>query len=237
MSSRFVSGGTISSSGEVSKDAPAVSSSTADAKPLHAGAKIKEWEIVQQELEAERKRREEQRVKAASGEGERSLFEILEANKAAKQAAFEEQSKLRNQFRALDDDEIEFLDDVRAAKRAEEDRVRRETEDGLRAFRERQKGGGGGGTLVVGGDRDAGVDDEGESWGVGKKRKRVKDRDVKGVRRRVSSGEADAEKKAVEPQTVKAVEVETNKKSQEAAKLPEKKSLGLVGYGSDSDDD
>ncbi|KAH7133601.1 N-terminal domain of NEFA-interacting nuclear protein NIP30-domain-containing protein [Dactylonectria macrodidyma] len=237
MSSRFVSGGTISSSGEVSKETPAVSnSSTADAKPLHAGAKSKEWEIVQQELEAERRRREEQRVKAASGEGERSLFEILEANKAAKQAAFEEQSKLRNQFRALDDDEIEFLDDVRAAKRAEEDRVRRETEEGLRAFRERQKGAGGEAS-VVGGDRDAGVEDEGESWGVGKKRKRVKDRDVKGVRRRVSSGEVEAEEKVVETQTVKATKSETNKKTEEAAKPPEKKSLGLVGYGSDSDDD
>lgn len=82
MSSRFVSGGTISSSGEVSKDAPA-SGSTASAKPLHAGAKTKEWEAVQQELEADRRRREEQRVKAASGEGERSLFDILEANKGS----------------------------------------------------------------------------------------------------------------------------------------------------------
>lgn len=82
MSSRFVSGGTISSSGEVSKDAPA-SDITASAKPLHAGAKTKEWEAVQQELEADRRRREEQRVKAASGEGERSLFDILEANKGS----------------------------------------------------------------------------------------------------------------------------------------------------------
>ncbi|KAL6403000.1 uncharacterized protein AUP68_12331 [Ilyonectria robusta] len=211
MSSRFVSGGTISSSGEVSKDAPA-SGSTASAKPLHAGAKTKEWEAVQQELEADRRRREEQRVKAASGE---------------------EQSKLRNQFRALDDDEIDFLDDVRAAKRAEEDRVRRETEEGLKAFRERQKGGG---EAPDAGGEDVGVEGEGESWGVGKKRKRVKDREVKGVRRRVSNGEADIEKKAAKEQPIKTVESEV-KKPEEATKPPERKALGLVGYGSDSDDD
>ncbi|KAK7409200.1 hypothetical protein QQX98_008633 [Neonectria punicea] len=219
MSDRFVSGGTISSSGEISKDAPAGSA----AKPLHAGAKSKEWEAVQQELEADRRRREEQRVKAASGDGERSLYEVLEANKAAKQAAFEEQSKLRNQFRALDDDEIDFLDDVRAAKRAEEDRVRRETEEGLKAFRERQKGGGG--------PEREGEGEGGESWGVGKKRKRVKDREVKGVRRRVSSGEADSVVK--EQQTKKG----EGKDAEERAKPPEKKALGLVAYGSDSDDD
>ncbi|KAK7430783.1 hypothetical protein QQZ08_002572 [Neonectria magnoliae] len=221
MSDRFVSGGTISSGGEISKDAPVGSA----AKPLHAGAKSKEWEAVQQELEADRRRREEQRIKAASGHGERSLYDILEANKAAKQAAFEEQSKLRNQFRALDDDEIDFLDDVRAAKRAEEDRVRRETEEGLKAFRERQKGGGGPER-----EGEGEGEGEGESWGVGKKRKRVKDREVKGVRRRVSSGEADSVVK--EQQTKKG----EDKDAEEPAKPPEKKALGLVAYGSDSDD-
>ncbi|KPM39487.1 hypothetical protein AK830_g7067 [Neonectria ditissima] len=228
MSNRFVSGGTISSSGEISKDAP--TDNTSAAKPLHAGAKSKEWEAVQQELEADRRRREEQRIKAASGDGERSLYEVLEANKAAKQAAFEEQSKLRNQFRALDDDEIDFLDDVRAAKRAEEDRVRRETEEGLKAFRERQKGGG------AGGESGAGAEGEGESssWGVGKKRKRVKDREVKGVRRRVSSGEADAESNVVKEQPTKS---EDKVVAEERAKPPVKKALGLVAYGSDSDDD
>lgn len=75
MSSRFVSGGTISSSGEISKEAPSAPSA-ATTQP----AKSKEWEVVQQELEAERKRREEARVKAAAGD-ERSLYDILQANK------------------------------------------------------------------------------------------------------------------------------------------------------------
>ena len=43
--------------------------------------KQREWEVVQKELDDERRKREEARVKAAEGGGERSLFEILEANK------------------------------------------------------------------------------------------------------------------------------------------------------------
>lgn len=74
MGDRFVSGGTISSSGEVSKDT--------ESKPAApAAVKNTEWEAVQKELEAERKRREEARVKAASGEEEKSLYDVLQANK------------------------------------------------------------------------------------------------------------------------------------------------------------
>ncbi|RSM16576.1 hypothetical protein CEP52_000278 [Fusarium oligoseptatum] len=224
MSNRFVSAGTIGSSGEISKDTGASAASTE--QPLYDSAKNKEWEAVQKELDAERRRREEQRVKAATGE-------------AAKQAAFEEQTKLRNQFRALDDDEIEFLDEIRANKRAEEERVRRETEEGLKAFRERQKGDAGEKPQ----DEPA-AEGEGESWGVGRKRKRVKERDVKGLRRKVSAVEEDD--KDEEP--AKQRETEVKKKQSEEAKVPEskvetstkppeKKGLGLVGYGSDSDSD
>ncbi|EGO59663.1 hypothetical protein NEUTE1DRAFT_33905, partial [Neurospora tetrasperma FGSC 2508] len=48
---------------------------------------------------------------------QKSLYEVLQANKAAKQAAFEEANKIKNQFRALDDDEIEFLEGVAERKR------------------------------------------------------------------------------------------------------------------------
>ncbi|CAP65397.1 uncharacterized protein PODANS_6_9010 [Podospora anserina S mat+] len=47
----------------------------------------------------------------------KSLYEVLQANKAAKQAEFEEKSKLKNQFRALDEDEIDFLDEVERRRR------------------------------------------------------------------------------------------------------------------------
>ncbi|POR35444.1 Uncharacterized protein TPAR_04364 [Tolypocladium paradoxum] len=212
MASRFVSCGTISSSGEVSKDATAATPQpevSASAQPPLA--KSTEWEAVQQELEAERKRRDEARLKAATGE-EKSLYDVLQANKAAKQAAIEEQNKLKNQFRALDNDEAEFLDEVRERARREEERVRRETEDGLRAFRERQKGGGGGSDVVP----EAGERLEEEQWGAGRKRKRGgRERDVKGVRRKVG---------------------DAGEKPEQVAKRPkEKKASVLVDYGSDSD--
>lgn len=54
---------------------------------------------------------------------------------AAKQEAFEEANRLKNQFRALDDDEIGFLDELRGREREEEARVRKETAEGLDAFR------------------------------------------------------------------------------------------------------
>lgn len=235
MSNRFVSAGTIGSSGELSKDTGATAAPTE--QPLYDSAKNKEWETVQKELDAERRRREEQRVKAATGDGEQSLYDILQANKAAKQAAFEEQTKLRNQFRALDDDEIEFLDDIRANKRAEEERVRRETEEGLKAFRERQKG--------DTGERpqdEPSAEGEGESWEVGRKRKRVKERDVKGLRRKASAVEEDdKDEEPAKQRETKAKkqpeEAKAESKAETSTKPPEKKGLGLVGYGSDSDED
>lgn len=74
MANRFVSGGVIDSSGEVAEKGQGKGESA------NNSSKNSEWEAVQKELEAERKRRDEQRIKAASGE-EKSLFEILQANK------------------------------------------------------------------------------------------------------------------------------------------------------------
>lgn len=151
---------------------------------------------------------------------------------AAKQAEFEEQSKIRNQFRALDDDEIEFLDEIRANKRAEEERVKRETEEGLKAFRERQKG-----DTVQDEATDAQEGDE--SWEIGRKRKRNKEKNGKGFRRKVGSVEETDKKdgKPVEDISQKVEEDKPQVATQPAAKPPEKKGLALVGYGSDSDDD
>ncbi|KAJ7487719.1 N-terminal domain of NEFA-interacting nuclear protein NIP30-domain-containing protein [Mycena galericulata] len=50
----------------------------------------------------------------------RSLAEKLAANKIAKQEEWEEKTKLANQFRALEEDEIMFLDSVRERQEAEE---------------------------------------------------------------------------------------------------------------------
>jgi hypothetical protein len=115
---------------------------------------------------------------------------------AAKQAAFEEANRIRNQFRALDDDEIDFLHGVRDEKRAEEERVKRETEERLANFRKAQQlVGGGGSGADIGEDGGAGVVVEDEEWvaAAGRKRKREKEKVgvLKGVKvkRRTSQTE------------------------------------------------
>ncbi|KAL7958181.1 N-terminal domain of NEFA-interacting nuclear protein NIP30 domain-containing protein [Trichoderma compactum] len=237
MSSRFVSGGTIS--GEGSKDEAVA----AAREPL--AKKSVEWETVQHELEEERKRREHARAELAEG-GQQSLYDILQANKAAKQAAFEEQNKLKNQFRALDDDEIEFLDEVRAKERAEEERARREVEEGLKAFRERQKSTGGGGEASGTAREDGGGEEE--EWVVGGRKRKRHEREVLGVKKKavgggdggkdefggVDRGDGDDGKKKGESEGEKEKEKE---RERESPKEEKKASLGLMAYDSDSDDD
>ena len=90
MTSRFVSGGTIA--GDDGIEPPASSSTAPKPLPLpppqqsaqwnkEAPKKNPEWEAVQRELDAERRRREEARKSAVEGSGEKSLYDILQANK------------------------------------------------------------------------------------------------------------------------------------------------------------
>ncbi|EFQ32504.1 hypothetical protein CGRA01v4_05937 [Colletotrichum graminicola] len=264
---RFVSAGAIDvKTGEAvvaeeTKNGDGTTAAAAATTAIEAKKKA-EWEIVQRELEAERKRREEARVKSVEG-GEKSLYDVLQANKAAKQAAFEEANKIKNQFRALDDDEIEFLDEVREAKRAEEERVRRETEEGLAAFRRAQgqgqkrpgdggdddddasEGGGGadGGAAAaagVSGARDDGAGKAEEEWAVGPRKRRKREKGGFGVRR-----DAAAERKtSVGEKATAATAIGGGEKKEDAAEGSPRapppangKKLGLVAYGSDSDDD
>jgi hypothetical protein len=77
MSNKFVSGGIIGPGGETTnEEAP----NSSEQQPRQAGANAAEWEVVQKQLEAERRQREEQRVKAATGD-EKSLYDILQENK------------------------------------------------------------------------------------------------------------------------------------------------------------
>ncbi|KAJ5459215.1 hypothetical protein N7530_011159 [Penicillium desertorum] len=94
-----------------------------------------EWLRAQQELEEERRRKAE----LGKQDDGKSLFEVLERNKMAKQEAFEEKSRLRNQFRSLDEDEVEFLDSVLESTRAKEAAVKRETAEQLEAFHRRRE--------------------------------------------------------------------------------------------------
>ncbi|KAF9068112.1 N-terminal domain of NEFA-interacting nuclear protein NIP30-domain-containing protein [Rhodocollybia butyracea] len=66
----------------------------------------------------------------------RSLAEKLAANRVAKQEEWEEKTKLANQFRALEEDEIMFLDSIREKEEAEE-KARREMDgEEVKGFKE-----------------------------------------------------------------------------------------------------
>ncbi|BGP07437.1 hypothetical protein JCM10049v2_003269 [Rhodotorula toruloides] len=66
----------------------------------------------------------------------RSLFERLQENKTKKQEAFEEQLKFKNHFRALDEDEISFLDSMVEDGNEEEKERKKQIEEELRSFRQ-----------------------------------------------------------------------------------------------------
>ncbi|CAA7266552.1 unnamed protein product [Cyclocybe aegerita] len=105
--------------------------------------------VSQDEIDTAKARREEQWRAAYARLGQeppplqqedhydgRSLAEKLAANKIAKQEEWEEKNKLANQFRALEEDEIMFLDSIR--ERQEEEERRRKEQDGeeLKNFKE-----------------------------------------------------------------------------------------------------
>jgi len=105
--------------------------------------------VSQSDIEAARARRDEQWKAAYARLGQapppvpqedaydgRSLAEKLAANRAAKQEEWEEKNKLANQFRALEEDEIMFLDSMREHQEKEErERKERDGEE-LKTFRE-----------------------------------------------------------------------------------------------------
>ncbi|KAI0430431.1 N-terminal domain of NEFA-interacting nuclear protein NIP30-domain-containing protein [Xylaria sp. FL1042] len=204
MTSRFVSGGIIAGDDEDGANADKGTVKKGQGRggtgAAAASSSSVEWEAVQKDLEEDRRRRAEARKRDVEAGGEKSLYEILQANKAAKQAAFEEQNRIRNQFRALDDDEIEFLHGVSDEKRAEEERVRRETEERLANFRKAQQATGSGGDAGDTGAGNADGNADVEEWGpataaAGRKRKREKERaGFKGVKRRSSMPEEEKKK-------------------------------------------
>ena len=119
---------------------------------------------------------------------------------AAKEEAFQESIKLKNQFRNLDEDEVEFLDSVLESTRKKEEEVRKETSEQLDLFRRQQEEKDK--ELLEGGDeadRKAGsptTSDSQSSWAVNaRKRKRAKENEragLKGIKLRKSSSTGEA---------------------------------------------
>ena len=177
---------------------------------------------------------------------------------AAKQEAFEEANRLKNQFRGVDEDEAEWLDSVLESTRAEEDRVKKETAEGLALFRQQQEEADK--KARTGSDAAATVEGspvaEEESWVAGgRKRKRTKEKEgLKGVKIRRASTSTEATKPPESDLQPPKEKVDTPKPkipSQTTEKSPDlkpasdtkkpsnppKATSGLVSYGSDEDDD
>lgn len=176
----------------------------------------------------------------------------------AKQEAFEEKSRLRNQFRSLDDDEVEFLDSVLESTRAKEAAVKKESAEQLEAFR-RRRAQADKALLERTSSEVLPTDKETEDWSAPRKRRRAKENPLFPKKRKPSGAnpagthtdrEADSTNK--EQHTSTASQATTAPKSTgttpqtEPAKTPEKQpmtnsapkpliSLGLGDYGSDSD--
>ncbi|TBU61985.1 N-terminal domain of NEFA-interacting nuclear protein NIP30-domain-containing protein [Dichomitus squalens] len=99
--------------------------------------------VTQDELEAAKARRDEQWKAAYARLGQEpppqpaeDVFDGRSLAEAAKQEEWEERNKLGNQFRALEEDEVLFLDSV-LEKQREEERLRKEMEgEELKHFRE-----------------------------------------------------------------------------------------------------
>ncbi|KAJ5691322.1 hypothetical protein N7488_012057 [Penicillium malachiteum] len=216
-----------------------------------------EWLKAQQELEEERRRKAE----IGKQNDGKSLFEVLQQNKMAKQDQFEEKMRLKNQFRSLDEDEVEFLDSVLESTRAQEAAVKKDTADQLEAFRRQREEAE---KSALGPTSSEVTPAEEEEWTIParKRRREKKDLLLPGKRRKSSGAEAiSPEKKSTEKpgqgsepaktentskptsntENAKAPVVSTkpasagSDASKAAEKPPAKPALGLVGYGSDSD--
>ncbi|KAJ5898360.1 hypothetical protein N7504_008648 [Penicillium tannophilum] len=218
-----------------------------------------EWLKVQQELE------EERRKKAEIGKQNdgKSLFEVLQQNKMAKQEQFEQKIRLKNQFRSLDEDEVEFLDSVLESTRAQEAAVKKDTADQLEAFRKQREEAE---KTALGPTSSEVTPAEEEEWTVParKRRREKKDLLLPGKKRKESTEGTEATKepetkkpsqgtapvtkaqektaspdaqisKAPAPSIAKTASAGTDKSNTEKVQPAKPASLGLVGYGSDSD--
>ena len=146
---------------------------------------------------------------------------------------------MKNQFRTLDEDEVEFLDSVLESTRAKEQAVKEETRSELEAFRKRQG--------QVDREDDGGEaprEDTGQQspptesapWkAVQKKRKRVQNtRPDAGAKVRKASTD-DTAHTASPPKTASKDEVGHKAPPSASPPAPKSALLGLASYESDDD--
>ena len=196
-----------------------------------------EWTKVRNEVDKQRLPHPEQ----GKQDGGKSLYEVLQANKAAKQDAFEESIKLKNQFRPLDDDEVDFLDSVLAADRAKEAAVKRETAEQVEVFRKQRQAAEQTGSEDPNNDGDSSVPSE--VWAARKRRRKDKageDLGTSKIRRRTSSAEGNSQSAKAEPKHSEFVEVSHPSNESSLQTKPPTTSatgsgLGLDAYSSDDD--
>ncbi|KAF7185153.1 PSME3-interacting protein, partial [Pseudocercospora fuligena] len=219
-----------------------------------------EWQKAYAAIEATRQKKNTPAMGGGSQEGGKSLYETLQANKAAKQEAFEESLKLSNQFQSLNEDEVEFLDSVMESTRAQEAAVKKETTEQLDAFRRQQEEAER--AAKQAGSPEAPETAEQESWSVGKKRKKGKESLFGAVKLRRSSTTDKSEQATAKPtQTTESTKAAERAPSQDAVKTetaenssanaspgvaadskaaakpaPTGVGLGLGAYSSDEDD-
>ncbi|KAH0843103.1 hypothetical protein AYO21_03396 [Fonsecaea monophora] len=204
------------------------------------------WVKAQQQVESLRRPK---KVDGGTQEGGKSLYEVLQSNKAAKQEAFEESIRLKNQFRALDDDEVEFLDSVLESSRAKENAVKQETAEQLEVFRKQRAAA----EQALMGGNEAGTPGnpaDKESWAVKKKkRRREKDNEseVDSKLRKVSTtadtttpadadeDQQDAAAEGASPVNKLGIDDEVEP-SKAAARPQPAVGLSLVAYSSDEDE-
>ncbi|OCT51948.1 putative NEFA-interacting nuclear protein NIP30 [Cladophialophora carrionii] len=200
------------------------------------------WLRAQQEVQSSKEPRSTEEGKQ---EGGKSLYEVLQANKAAKQDAFEEAARLKNQFRALDEDEVDFLDSILETSRAKEDAVKQETAEQLDAFRKQRAAAEQAQIEDTLGGSPSGPTDGG-SWATKKKkRRREKDGEPSDTKlRKLSTADGDrsvlpssdpsclAHSDPARPAKDSSVQVAPSKDE-----LNQKSAgLGLAAYSSDEDD-
>lgn len=159
----------------------------------------------------------------------------------AKEEAFQESIKLKNQFRNLDEDEVEFLDSVLESTRAKEQAVKEETSEQLELFRRQQQEA----------DKER-LDESGDiantagspieelaetQWAVNaRKRKRLKDeKGVKGPKLRKSSSTSEApQQKPVTPKSAEAIVGDVNSNVAKIAADVTTHEQGLAGVKDES---